>query len=363
MEQRTPMTAGQARKLMELASIAGKPCNVKSIDKDLRHAPGRAILKGLQGETKAIIQPFHHRKEEIVDLSTVAFWKGGCAFDISPAEQFIEAKTDAPVAAIRPEFVVLSEKNGGLWSNKGWTKYLSMASRYIEHSHAARAVGKINKVAGHEDAKVASIEEGQAFVTQFVSDNRTSIELPVQVSKPEVKPMTTTPINPELLKMARPQPSIPAPVIRDDDDFIDSNALRNEDDAALRLAEEERKKLLVDFVSTRNLFNDIRAKLTQLDNRVMELGGKTILKQKSDNPSQKKRVVLRSHVRPILLAHSRLSSEAIHERLVSEFPTLELKKVKQCLFAMSADGLVEKNDSGGWAITAQGREARMMGEE
>lgn len=175
--------------------------------------------------------------------------------------------------------------------------------------------------------------------------------------------MTTTPINPELLKMARPQPSIPAPVIRDDDDFIDSNALRNEDDAALRLAEEERKKLLVDFVSTRNLFNDIRAKLTQLDNRVMELGGKTILKQKSDNPSQKKRVVLRSHVRPILLAHSRLSSEAIHERLVSEFPALELKKVKQCLFAMSADGLVEKNDSGGWAITAQGREARMMGEE
>lgn len=73
-----------------------------------------------------------------------------------------------------------------------------------------------------------------------------------------------------------------------------------------------------------------------------------------------KRVFLRVKIRNILLNSSRLDNNSIHARLLAEVPDVTTTRVSSALSAMRADGLAERDDNGGWALTTNGRTAEMM---
>lgn len=134
----------------------------------------------------------------------------------------------------------------------------------------------------------------------------------------------------------------------------------------MKLAEEERKKAIFEYGLAKKAVEEAqktvaaaKQKIAELDGRVRSLGGSSVLKGTETKPQKNKRIFLRSRIQKILLSHSRLDMDSIHERLKSELPELDKTKVSGALYAMKSDGLAEKND-GGWALTSEGRTAEMM---
>lgn len=387
------ISEAQALKLLELARIANKMPNVKTVDKDIRSKPGRALLLGLKNSRTAIIKPFNHGgKEEEADLSTVRFWKGGCDFDISEAKAIgllsMQPKTTTAtllqatgnaIVSMQTNYVIFSRKMKGVWrgDKRRWTNEIRRASKWSDRDrpHALQALGKINKVPMQDDAIVMSYQEAEMALLDVLTAPApaapTSTIVPVAppvnagsftMSDAPAKPS----LFPSLVAAARPLPQATTLNNTDGDDFLDLEALLNPNETQLRLAEAERKRAAEEYMGFKKQTAAALEKLKQFNEQVVRLGGRSVMKSAEppqEGKKKKKRVFVRNKIQKILLASSRLDGDSIHERVCVELPGLEKLKTQQALSAMKNEGLAERDDNGGWALTQKGRTAEMIGSE
>jgi hypothetical protein len=386
MESRQGMTTEQAKKLLELAISNNKPCNVKIHNKDIRNKPGRAILKELLSDNKALIRPFKHGRDEIELLSNLSFWKTGCDFDITevirmssdiefikPLGEKLSIPTNVLAKGENNEelFIIFSKKNKAVWggSTRRWIKQINLASKWTERKHGLKSVGKINKIKGQEDAELLPIAEAHAELSKVLNSNGNNPLAFTQTHQTNAQqtPRPTAPAIPaSLLAITKPQPSNPIPD-NVDDDFIDLEALLGKDTASLKLAEEERKKAVFEYGKAKQAAEqaqkavvEIKQKIVELDSRVQILGGTSILKDKPTQKKKGKKVFIRSEIQKVLMSHSRLDSDSILQHIKQDINELTMKRLEGSLQAMKSDGLAEKNE-GGWALTKEGRSAKMRG--
>jgi hypothetical protein len=239
-----------------------------------------------------------------------------------------------------------------------------------------RAIGKINKVPIQDDAVLLPINEAHDALLEILTAPQSAPSapetLPFKPQTPQMTPPTvvqlprpTAPAVPaSLLAVAKPQPA--TPITLAEDDFIDLDAFLGKDDASLKLAEEERKKAIYEYGLAKKAVEEAqktvaaaKQKIAELDERVRNLGGSSVLKGTETKPTKGKRLFIRSKIQKVLLSHSRLDADSIYNHIKHEAPGLEKAKVGTALYAMKSDGLAEKND-GGWALTTEGRNAEMM---
>jgi hypothetical protein len=392
MESRQGISEAQALKLLELAQKNGRICNIKLINKDIRGKPNRGILKKVLGNGRAIVRPFKHGHDEEEKLSNIYFWKSGCDFDITEAmsmpssvdfrkplgERLSIPASIVPNGAPAGEFVIFSAKMKSVWGGheRRWTQNFNLANKWRDHGDGMRAIGKINKVPIQDDAVLLPINEAHDALLEILTAPQSAPSapetLPFKPQTPQMTPPTvvqlprpTAPAVPaSLLAVAKPQPA--TPITLAEDDFIDLDAFLGKDDASLKLAEEERKKAIYEYGLAKKAVEEAqktvaaaKQKIAELDERVRNLGGSSVLKGTETKPTKGKRLFIRSKIQKVLLSHSRLDADSIYNHIKHEAPGLEKAKVGTALYAMKSDGLAEKND-GGWALTTEGRNAEMM---
>jgi len=285
-----------------------------------------------------------------------------------------------PNGAPAGEFVIFSAKMKSVWGGheRRWTQNFNLANKWRDHGDGMRAIGKINKVPMQDDAVLLPINEAHDALLEVLTAPQSAAQpspSPTLPFKPQTPPMTpqtvvqprpTAPaLSASLLSVARPQPAMPVN-LGEDDDFIDVDAFLGKDDASLKLAEEERKKAIYEYGLAKKAVEEAqktvyaaKQKIAELDERVRNLGGSSVLKGTETKPTKGKRIFVRSKIQKVLLSHSRLDVDSIYNHIKGEAPGLEKLKVSKALYAMKSDGLAEKND-GGWALTPEGRTAEMM---
>lgn len=128
------ITFEQAAKLIELANRANKKARVRTISAEDKQHLGRAFLIRVLNKHSALIQPFHHRKEEIVSLETIRFWKAGCEFDISDAVNI--ANRGNTLRVIEADLLLYSASKNAVWcGNKmRWSKAIGYAQKFTQNS-------------------------------------------------------------------------------------------------------------------------------------------------------------------------------------------------------------------------------------
>lgn len=360
----------EAKALMEAARKAGRRPKVRTFQKNSgKQHCGRAFLLEVVNERTARIQPFHHGgKIETVGLNELRLWKGGN--EHIPIEEI--RKMSGTVSAIAvpargthtdvARFVIYSKKSQGVWGGERtkWTQDFTKAVRYAQHEmNAAQGLeSKLKRIPSSDDSVLLNDAVAFGALTELLDE------------------LTAPPSQPIPQPTARPQLLVPPPVLELDgdrppkkvlpkDDFIDFETLFNDNEELLRKAEAERKVFGLEYQRAKTALEDMKDKFELLDRNVVSLGGHSVLKGAVPQPpkTEGKRVFLRAKIRRILLASSRLDNESIHARLLTEVPDVTTTRVSSALSAMRADELVERSDSGGWALTKKGREAEMMGDE
>lgn len=367
------LTAQQVVKLLELAKKAGKRCHIKTADKDVRSTPGRAILLGMANKNAALIKPFNHGgKEEIVFLSNLRAWRGGCDFDISDIFNMNLTISTQSVDAIEStnhiKFVIFSKKMKAVWGgdNRRWVSDVQRASKWAEQhkSFAQRALGKINKIPTQDDAVVMTVEEAENAVFEIFAVRPpgkqpvcqiNNVQVPASVYSPQslFPSSNVTIVNP--MQTTKYQQS-------SDEEILDMDTLLNSNETALRLAESERKKAGEEYMNLKRLTIEALEHIRQLNDAVVKLGGRSAMRISQPlhvHVKKGSRVLLRFRIQKILLTCSKLDSRSIHNRILAEIPNLEIIKTQQCLSSMKSDDLVELNGRG-WSLTSKGKNAEMM---
>ncbi len=359
MASQVGISDAQAHKLIELAKEHGLTAKVRTFRKNSSQHAGRAFLFEVTSPGYARIQPLTHRKEEVVELSTLRLWKSGNDFDTqevydmegSPA--IIEATGEPVTTSTR--YVIFSKKTRGLWSESRamWIQNIKNASRWNVHEKekAEQLLQKIRKAPVHDDAELLPEADGVFRLQSIILESS-------RLAIPERAPSSMN-VSPFLVS----SPSNSA--FSGDDDLLDLDALLKADDTLLRQAENERKKAMEEYLATKKALREITAKLRGMNDRVVELGGRSILKS-SSNPAPAntgKRIYMRCHIKNVLLSSSRLDAQSIFDRIQGVSPSITLQKTKQSLLTMKVDGIAEKDENDNWALTDKGRSAKMIGEK
>jgi hypothetical protein len=387
MEKRVGITEAQARKLLELAKNSNRPCVVKTINKDIRSEPGRAILKEIRSNGTAVILPFKHKHTEEEVLSNIFFWKSGCDFDITEAMDMqstidyrkpLGEKLSIPTSVVASgtpvgEFVIFSRKMKSVWAGneRRWTDRFNLANRWKNHHEGMRAVERINKVPMQNDAVLLPIDEAhQALLSVLASSQQPKQITPQSLDfKATMSPPTPHIPRPTAPSISAPKPqSVSAVGIDDDDDFINLNILLGRDNDSLRLAEEERKKAGAQYGLARKAaeaaqraVEEAKQLFAELDQKVQSLGGASALKGKTrsrENGDQnRKPIMLRSRIHKMLMSNLRLQSSFMYKQISSEIQGIKKSKIDSALSSMKRDDLAEKNEDG-WSLTLKGRQLK-----
>jgi len=355
------ITEPQARKLLELGALNNIKPKVRTFRKTSSQHCGRAFLLEVFKNQTARIQPLTHRKEETVSLNELRLWKSGNSFSIDEViemqpQQQIKA-TGSVVSAQSSSYVIFSKKMGGIWGGfeRRWVKNLSIASKWgmdFKH-HAERTMSKISVGSEQTDYVIMTEEEAQLALLDVMTAPSTPLG---KIGNDTVAPL------PSLLQTLVPsKPHLT--VTSSSDDFLDLEALSNPNEQALRNAEQERRVLSEKYLATKQELESIREKIFQVNERVLSLGGRSIVKTKKVSSGSNKgcksgapRGALKGGVIAVLKTHSRLDADGIHQRLLSNLPSADVNKVKGALLAMRADGEAERDDkTQGWCLTAKGR--------
>lgn len=359
----------EANALMNAARKVGRKPKVRTFQKNSgKQHCGRAFLLEVVNERTAKIQPFRHGgKIETVPLNELRLWKGGNEH-ISIEEIRKMSGTSAvavPAKGTHTEqarFVVFSKKAQGVWGGERtkWTQDFNQAVRWTQDEQgSARAVeNRVKSYQGSNDAILLKDAVAFGALTELLEELTAPPQ--AQTKQPSV-PTQPIAVVPQKLELdGEPQPKKVLP----NDDFIDFDTLFNDNEESLRKAEMERKTFGLEYKKARLALEEMKTKFELLDRNVVALGGHSVLKGAAPQApkTEGKRVFLRAKIRNILLASSRLDNNGIYERLLAEVPDVTTTRVSSALSAMRADGLAERNESGGWALTSAGREAEMMGE-
>lgn len=160
------ITFEQAAKLIELANRANKKARVRTISAEDKQHLGRAFLIKVLNKHSALIQPFHHRKEEIVPLQTIRFWKAGCEFDISDAVNI--ANGNDRLCVVEADLLIYSASKNAVWCGDKirWSRAIDDAQKFSQNSVNVRDFA--------DDALLVSPAE--AHEKLFASTNECAIE-------------------------------------------------------------------------------------------------------------------------------------------------------------------------------------------
>ena len=249
------ITEVQARTLIELAEKAGCIAKVRTFRKDTCHThSGRAFLLGIVNKTEARIKPFTHRKEEIVPLSTLRFWKSGCTFDISEAESMTEQETNETIEiAPATRYVIYSAKAEGVWAgpNRKWIKNVQSAIFYRNAEQADSTIKSMSKTYASDAELLTDTDATSCFAVKVTQPVQ-----PVQVVEKPVVTIPTAPVNP----------------VRVEKTMIDDYML-SFDPAVLAKAAEDYKRLVEELKAAEALKQEIVRKLEAVKVTIGEMVG------------------------------------------------------------------------------------------
>lgn len=278
------LTVAQTSKLLELGKKHGRIPMVRIFSKNGEQHAQRAMLLGLNGQ-KAIVKPVAHKRNEEVDVALLRFWKAGNPFDISESEEMVEP-LDIDLETIFPEkqrVLLYCEELGSYWCGQArqWNGSPMTAIEYI----------------------LGSEIEAQQYILKKYKTTTT------------VVPLEDARYN---WMQSRKQWLSPTPI----------------QDTRL-LLEAERRQLVLSY-------QEISAKLLEVDNKIKELGGQKAVTQAS-RPAPNTtttRTHIRQDVLDILRSYPGSTLETIHSKLLLRKSNCPLDKVKICLLNMKNVGMV-----------------------
>jgi hypothetical protein len=340
------LTDCQARKLLELAENAGCIAKVRTFRKDTNHThSGRAFLIGLVNKTEARIKPFTHRKEEVVPLSTLRFWKSGCAFDISEAEAMTERKTNTPIESLPSQrYVIYSEKAEGVWAgqNRKWIKNVQSAIFYRDQAHAESTIAGMAKTYASDAILLPDTEAASRFRAKPLTQPTQVVEQPVVVT--------------------RVGESIPVSTISVTDTektMIDEYTL-GFDPVLLAKAAEDYKKLVDELKAVEALKQETVRKLEAVKKSIADMVGTQKVTKAESEPVAKRTQVkpgaVKKAVLTVLKSCSRLDLQSLVARANPLTPASSRGSVKQAVYKCLKEGLIERN-ANGFALTTLGRQS------
>lgn len=175
------ITYDQGKKLLELAQLANKKARVRVSSAEDKQHLGRAFLLSIVNRQSALIQPFHHRKQEIVPLDTLRFWKAGCEFDISEALDPLHKHLDIDVDN-EDMLVIYSESKNAIWAGnaRGWSRNIDQAQKFQQNS--------VNALDFASDALLISCGDAHAKlyrVPEFIEAQVENVATPIVVESCE----------------------------------------------------------------------------------------------------------------------------------------------------------------------------------
>jgi hypothetical protein len=331
------------------------------------------------GKHSARIKPFNHGKEEVVPLENLRLWKAGNQFDIGPVEDMededMTALATAPVGGLqarpqqRGEFCIISDAMEMIWCGdaRSWKSEPQLGVVYPDSAIAEKAVQRVNKTPMTRDARVVPRSEALTILGVKMSAPKfvpapAPVQGPVVISRPPESPMPT-------------QTPVLSPADQAALDFshitgldINSMLVEDEDEALLTRAKANRRELAEKYKVVAQTFALITKQVKEANDTVNEIElrirEKTLNRISSEKNRSKRgpykprtgnRPPLKQEVIKILKAHSRLDKATIVGKIGLILPESTDGSISQCLYALRADELAERDEHGGWALTAKGR--------
>jgi hypothetical protein len=337
MASKVGLTLAQAAKLIELADANSRQAKVRTFHRESSQHRGRAFLLRLLNDHQAIIKPFEHRREEVVELDTLSFWRGGCDFDIEAAVNAVETVERNSMSNDSDDpWVVLSKKWNGVWAGetRKWTKQTPTCRRFDDRDAAQQCANKLARNTMSSDAAVVRLSEAHAFLHPTPS---------VMVESKKVETVAAI-VN---------KPSLP---LFDDDiaailafdrtawnkAFDDCQAAAKELQDIETMRQEALDKLNRAKTALSELTDNFRENKSNVRNRSI----------KTEAPAATNGVtkpgLLKETVLSILDSGERVETHTMFEKVLAKAPTSTHGSVQQVLYKLRALGLIVGSNADGW---------------
>jgi hypothetical protein len=343
MQESQSLTFWQARRLLELAIAAKKPCMVKVVDKNIRAKPGRAFLIDIISKNRVTIKPLHHQKTEIVDVENLRLWKSGCDFDISEVNNMNTTLPSINNPSFQVEeskkYVVVSKNMKQIWGgDKGWSSNVHHASIYSNENDAQKSAAKRRNSPLCEDSEVILKSELPLFVSNYVlsKDPVENVSTRQEVSATEIKSMEKSSM---IVNASMKE------VIDDDSDEL-LNAVNQRKMAFKEIS--EYRKLLDEAI---NRFNESNRRIIAITSV-----SPTVSTKESSSRPVVPRGELRSKIIEVLKESSALDLKTLINKVLGRLPQSTESSVSQCIYKLRSEEKVVKDAKNNWSLTAAGRQ-------
>jgi hypothetical protein len=344
MSTHVGLTTAQATKLIELAEAAGQSAKVRTYRRESSQHRGRAFLLKVINRHQALIQPFTHRKEEVVDLNTLSFWKSGCEFDITEAISATEERT-VMSDTTTSRFVVFSKKWNGVWGGESrkWIKDTNRARFFSSEADAIQCANKQRGCPMSNDAIVMHVEEAHALL------NPTPTALIAQ----------TTPTQTVADKdLATSENKTLASVFDDD-----LTAILNFDRTAINKAIDDCQQAAKDLQQIDVMRVEVLERLQKAKSVLGELTqslakSKTRSKAAAETKTQTESSVptkpglLKAAILEICNDKQHCDGETMFDLVSKRSPKSSRSSIQQALYKMRADGLIKGSNVSGWNLAS-----------
>lgn len=171
------LTESQARKILDLARKLNAKARVRSFQKGSQQHAGRAFLIEVLNRHQALIQPFGHRKQERVELSSLAFWKSGNDFDLPEEEKETVAR---PEQVQTQQLVIYSPQLNKVWggNSRRWMPHLYKAEYFATENSALPLLEKLQQLPNSKDACLltAATAHGELQKSAIIVKSTDSVE-------------------------------------------------------------------------------------------------------------------------------------------------------------------------------------------
>jgi hypothetical protein len=337
------LAASTAREM--LAKAGEKSVMVRTKNKDDSLHAGRALLLSVINDRTACIKPLQgHKKTEDVPLSTLKLWRSAnelngvhVPMSTAVAEPPVQKKVSTQ------NFVIFSRSNAGVWAgeNQKWSSNPLRGITY-EEPNAKRACYALGRNADSNDCEVLSMAEAMTILGEM----RGPATLPVPIEN-KIRPLAPSPT-----KMISQIPGM----------NFDIDAILNEDDSILATARARRKAAAQDVKDAQTLLSEAMQKLQDAQIHYENVMGRVQPGRISETvePVEKagKRENLREKVMIVLMESSRLSEEAIVDKVKGQLSSVNKgvnQSINRWLLRLESSGQAQKDESHNWSLTAKGR--------
>lgn len=328
------LTQAQALKLISLATESGQKAKVRTANLDASQHRGRAFLLEVVNRHQALIQPFEHRKQELVELSSLSFWKSGNDFDISEAINAVEQKEEIMASANTSRYVVYSKKWNGVWGgdHKKWVPQSNRARLFDTQESAQEVADKQAKSPMSSDAVAMRLEEAHSLL------NPTPMPIAIEPTAEAVTHM------PKQLNSLFDS---------------DLDAILNFDKSALMKAIDECQQAAKDLQQVEALRIEAEERLQkakELVSQMTSMVGKAARSQKQKSVVEDEASVptkpgaLKKAILEACGTKSHWDTTSLFNAIRQACPKSSEGSIQQALYKLRADGLIAGSNAAGWNL-------------